>query len=462
MNKIRECIRKVFWLYVVMFACLIVSIIAILLNANQLSSPYNPRIKKEDPLIMQGDLRDYNNKLLVQTIKENNSYNRDYIYNQQFAHILGYSDKGRTGISARYKLELSTLRFETFQRLKKVIRGTDLRGNNLILTLNQEIQKNVYDLLGTKKGAIIVTEPSTGKILAMVSYPNFNPNTISIDWDKLNNDKENSPMLNRATQGVYTPGSVFKIVTAAAFIENIDNWQDFTYECLGEATFGDKKIHCYNSTKHGVVNLKQAFAHSCNTAFAELGTILGADVLRKTAERLGFNNSIDYPMDYKQSTFLLTENSSKSELVQTAIGQGKTSTTPLEMIRIVSAIANAGMLMKPYVVDHIEDNSNNTIKKYFPKKELQLFSNEVSNELVNMMIEVVEIGTATSAKINNLKIAGKTGTAEVDNKNPHSWFVGFAPAQNPQIAIVVLLENHGNNNQNATTLAKKVIENILQ
>lgn len=457
----RKSIKKVFWLYVVMFACLIFSIMFILFNSTQKTNSHNPRIKKDDPMIISGDIRDYNGNVLVETIKENDIYKRNYVYNKEFAHIIGYSAIGKTGIESKYHFELNKVKFEIFERIKQILYKTDLKGNNIILTLDKDIQHKAYELLGNKKGSIIAMEPSTGKILAMVSYPNFNPNTIENDWDKLNTDVENSPLLNRATQGLYAPGSVFKIVTVAATIENMPDWQNFSYECLGEANFGDKRIRCYNTKNHGIINLQEAFMLSCNTTFATLGEILGSDVLKKTSERLDFNKSIKYPLDYNQSTFSLVNGASQTELVQTSIGQGKTLTTPLQMARIVSAVANGGILMQPYIVDHIEDNNGVILKKYMPKKEKQFFSHESNDELVKMMVSVVDNGTATSAKIKDITVAGKTGTAEVDGKLPHSWFVGFAPAENPKISVVVLLENSGEGATNATPIAKELIKTVL-
>lgn len=461
LNKIRKCIRRVFWMYVVMFTCLILSIAFVMLDSSKIKSSFNPRIKKDDPMVMRGEIRDRNGNILAQTVKQDGKFKREYNFDRQFAHIVGYNDMGKSGIELKYNFELNKVKFEIFERIKQIFYNTDLKGNNLILTLDQKVQNKAYELLNKKKGAIVAVEPSTGKIIAMVSYPNFNPNTISENWESLNSDSENSPLINRATQGLYAPGSVFKIVTASAAIENLDNWQNFTNECVGEKMFGDKNIRCYNSKKHGNVNLIEAFAVSCNTSFAMLGTELGADILKIKSEKFGFNNSIKYPLDYSQSKFSLTANSSISELVQTAIGQGKTVTTPLQMERIVSAVANGGILMQPYVVDHIKDNSGRVIQKNIPKKETQMFAPDVANELVNMMIEVVNSGTGKAARIENVVVAGKTGTAEVDGKNPHSWFVGFAPAQSPKIAVTVVLENSGEGGLSAAPIAREIINTAL-
>lgn len=461
MNKIRKSIRRVFWLYALMFTCLIFALVYILAEPQQIASSYNPRIRTGDPMVIRGQIKDRNGNILAQTVKTDNGFIREYPYNNEFAHIVGYSDVGKMGIELRYNFELEKVRFEILERIKQIIYKTDLNANNLVLTLDEDIQKKSYELLGNRKGTIISIEPSTGKIISMVSYPNFNPNTIKADWESLNNDTENSPLLNRATQGSYPPGSVFKIVTAAAVIENNEDWQNYQNECLGEIDFSDKKIRCFNSKKHGIVDLKSAFAVSCNTTFALLGKSLGANNLKKISERVGFNTSIYYPMDYKGSTFSLNMKSSESELVQTAIGQGKTLTTPLEMLRIVSAIANDGMLMKPYLVDYIEDSKGNTVKKYMPSKEKQLFSNSVANTISDMMVEVVNSGTAITVQIDNIKVAGKTGTAEVDNEIPHSWFVGFAPYESPKAAVVVILENSGEGGLKATPIARDVLKAIL-
>lgn len=485
----RKSIKKIFWLYVVMFSCLIFSIMFILLNSEQKTNSHNPRIRKDNPMIMNGEIRDCNGNTLVETVKENGINKRNYIYNKEFAHIIGYSAMGKTGIESKYHFELTKVRFETFERIKQILYKTDLKANNIILTLDKDIQHKAYELLDNKKGAIIVIEPSTGKILAMVSYPNFNPNTIENDWDNLNIDVENSPLLNRATQGLYAPGSVFKVVTAATAIENIPDWQNFTHECLGEKDFGDKKIKCYNLEKHGIINLQEAFMLSCNTAFATLAQTLGSEALKKMSEHLGFNKAIKYPLEYNKSTFTLIEEASnlteeayKAELVQAAIGQGKTLTTPLQMARIISAVANKGILMQPYILDHIEDSSGVILKKYMPKKESKFFSNELNDELIKMMVSGVDNGISTLAKINdisieeistqetkdiliqeikNISIVGNTGITEIQGKLPHSWFVGFAPIEKAKVSVVVILENLEDGSSNATSIAAELIKAVI-
>jgi len=448
-------------MYVVMFLCLVVSLFFTSADKTQIASSYNPRIRKDDLSVMRGEIRDCNGNVLAKTVKDKNIFKRQYTFDREFAHVIGYSNMGKSGVELKYNFELGTVRFELIERIKQFFYNTDLKGNNITLTLNQNIQKTAYDLLGTKKGAIIAVEPSTGKILAMVSYPDFNSNKIIEDWKNLNADIENSPLLNRVSQGLYPPGSTFKIITAATAIENIENWQNFSNECLGEQEFGDKIIKCYNSKRHGIVDLKQAFAVSCNVTFSQLGSMLGADKLTLVSERLGFNKDVNFPLEYNKSTFSLSNKATQSEIVQTSIGQGKTLATPFEMVRIVSAIANGGILMQPYILDHIEDTKGNILKKYMPEKESQLFSYEVSKQLVDMMIEVVDNGTAKSAKIDNILVAGKTGTAEIDNKNPHSWFVGFAPADKPVVAVAVIIENSGEGSMIATPIAKKIIQEVI-
>lgn len=448
-------------MYVVMFACLVASVAYISLDTKTMTNAYNPRTKKSNTSVIRGKIMDYNGNILVESMGKEENHTRDYLYGKEFCHIIGYSGLGNTGVEAQYNFELTKVQFEIIERFKNLIFGSKVEGNSIALTLDKDIQTTAYELLGKRKGSIVVIEPSTGKILAMVSYPNFNPNTINEHWDALKADQENSPLLNRAIQGLYPPGSIYKIVTAAAAMENIANWNELSFDCVGEQNFLDKKIRCYDNTKHGVVNIQQAFAQSCNTTFAQLGKDLGATALKSISERVGFNNTIDFPLEYNKSTFALNEGSTQSELVETAIGQGKTLTTPLQMARITAAVANGGILMKPYLLDHIEDSKGTTLKKFMPEKQAQLFSPEVAQQLVEMMVEVVNTGTGTPAKIKNVEVAGKTGTAEVAGGNPHAWFVGFAPAQNPKVAVVVLLEGGGGGGANASPIAKKIMQAVL-
>lgn len=316
----------------------------------------------------------------------------------------------------------------------------------MITTLDVDLQQTASDAIGKHRGAVIVMEPDTGKILTMVSQPNFNANLVDERWAELiSPDNTKAQLVNRATQGLYPPGSTFKMLTVLEYMkENPNTWQDYVYNCNGSYQNGDYTIKCYHGTAHGAQNLIQAFANSCNGAFAEIGMQINSEKFRALANQMLFNSELPYTLPYNQSTFSLDGSSDDWEKLQTAIGQGKTQITPLHNLMIVSAIANGGTLMKPYMIDHVENVGGQTVKKFLPSAYGTLMSANDAQFLTHLMSQVVEIGTGSAMRGASYTVAGKTGSAEFEaGKETHSWFVGFAPADKPKVAICVLAEESG-------------------
>lgn len=245
----------------------------------------------------------------------------------------------------------------------------------MVTTLDSTLQETAYQALGNYDGAVVVMEPSTGKVLAMVSKPDFDPNTIAADWDSIiSEDNNNSVLLNRATQGLYPPGSTFKIITTLEYIRENPDYENYSYSCNGSITENDFTIHCYNNAVHGTQDLKQSFANSCNSSYANIGLSLDTDSLSDLCSDLMFDKTLPGNFETSKSQFKLTDESQESMKMQTAIGQGETLVTPLHMLLITSAIANDGILMKPYVVDHTENENGIEVKKYEPAASKQLLS----------------------------------------------------------------------------------------
>lgn len=463
MNNMRQSIKRIFWLYVTLFICVILFLLKIVLldSARMITNSYNPRLNFLQDQMIRGEIRDHTGKVLALTEKKKGKWVRTYPFGRDFAHIVGYVQKGKTGIEAYSNFALLDLSYGTLQRIQQALFQKDLQGSHVILTVDAEIQKFVRGKLGKRKGAVIVMEPSTGKILSIVSYPDFNPNEIEKKWEQLKLDKENSPLLNRATQGMYPPGSVFKIITAAAEMESNPQWESFSYACKGEDVFDGNAIRCFNSKVHGNIDLKKAFAVSCNTGFAQIGVKVGPEQLKIAAEKLYFNKPLPYPLEYRSSRFVIDKNSTTNEVVETAIGQGKTMVSPLHMALITSAIANGGVLMKPYIVDHMIDVRGNIKEKQLPQKQEDLFTLPMAQNLSQMMRSVVKEGTGTQAGLKKFAVAGKTGTAENPRGEAHAWFVGFAPADKPEVVVVVVLENAGSGGSKAGPLAREIFQKIL-
>lgn len=483
----KPAIRRIFWLYSILFLLLMIYLfkLSIIDSKDYITNSYNPRLTQKAEDVRRGSILDSKGTVIAESVPNNEGgYTRVYNYPIAFSHLVGYTTKGMSGIESKYNFSLETVNSELWQRLSNLFTENDIQANSVSLTVDAQLQQYAYEQLGSSKGAVVAMEPSTGKILAMVSYPNFNSNTIDEDWSNLNTDEDNSPLLNRASQGLYPPGSVFKIVTAVSALTNDPNNIDFHMNCTGEKVFGNNKIRCYNSTAHGDESMTKAFAKSCNTYFATIGTMIGTDSLINTANEMGFNSSLSYNLESSQSSFALTLDATESQIIETSIGQGKTLVTPLHMAMLTSAIANNGIMMKPYVVDHIETYSGAHKQRTLPKMLSQITTPNIAEQIRTMMEEVVISGTATDAgfyidntvsgsavtsdsSINSsskytgsIKVAGKTGTAETPTGNDHAWFVAFAPADDPQIAVAVVLENAGKGSK-AIPIARNIMKKYL-
>ncbi len=462
MNNMKRSIRRIFWLLVLCFFLLLGYIgKLVLVDRTTISTnSYNTRLRYVDHTIRRGDIVDIDGEVLATSVLQGDgTYAREYPRARMAAHITGYSSVGKTGVEAAENFQLLTLHNEFLQRIAAITTGKELVGNSVVVTVDMDIQTTAGNLLGNAKGAIVVMEPSTGRVLALQAYPDFDPNTVAANWETLKED-EKSPLVNRATQGLYPPGSTFKLISALAVMENAPNWQTRTYECTGEAEFENKVIHCYNNKAHGTVDLKQALTVSCNCYFAQTATELGAAKLKQIMERAGMEMPAGFDLAYSRNKIGLEAGSTESELVETAIGQGKTAVTPLYMAMLASAIANEGIMMEPYIVDHIQYSSGEAGKQTVPKKLTEIRTAEEAAVLRDMMVSVVENGTGSAAGVKGVTVAGKTGTAENATGKDHSWFVGFAPAEDPKIAVAVVIEN-SNAYGSATPIAGKVIQEAL-
>lgn len=463
MNQLRKDIKKIFWLYAAMFLSLIIYLIKFLVfdSPSVIINAYNPRLGALEKNIVRGEIRDSKGIVLARTKKNGDTWIREYPKGRDFAHVVGFVQKGKTGIEAYSNFKLLEVSNKMMQTVDRMFSGDNFQGNHVILTMDAELQHTARDLLNGRKGAIVVMEPSTGKILAMVSYPDFDPNQLNQNWEQLNKDEENSPLINRAAQGLYPPGSIFKMITSAAVLEKNEDWKDFHYNCTGEEIFDENLIRCFNSKAHGEVDLESAFYLSCNTGFATLGIDVGGEQLGRISERLLFNRNLPYELEYSKSQFRITKDSKDREIVETAIGQGKTLVSPLHMAMITSAIANGGILMQPYIIDHVETNYGSIKDKKIPQSYGILFEPEIASQLSKMMTDVVNKGTGTQAKISNVSVSGKTGTAQNASGKDHAWFVGFAPTEKPKAVVAVIIENGGSGGQVAGPIARQLFQKVL-
>lgn len=427
-----------------------------------INNSYNSRLDSFANRVIRGEIKSSDGRVLARTeVASDGTETRVYPFDSLFAHVVGYSSKGKTGLEALANFYLLTSHVNLLEQVVGELSSVKSQGDQVITTLDVDLQKTAFDALGDRNGAIVVLEPDTGKILAMVSKPDYNPNTLSQDWDSLiAEDNTSGQLLNRASQGLYPPGSTFKIVTMLEYMkERPEDYRNASFDCNGRSQFGDYTIKCYHENAHGHQDLKQAFANSCNGAFANLGLGLDISGLKTTTEQLLFNSQLPFPMAYSQSVYTMEDGADTWEILQTSIGQGQTQITPLHNAMITAAIANGGILMKPYLIDRVENVGGDLIKKFKPQAVGSLMTAAQSAALTEFMRGVVTDGTGSALKTDAYTAAGKTGSAEFDKeKETHSWFVGFAPAEQPQVAVSIIVEEGGAGGKTAAPIARALFD----
>ncbi|MEU0582315.1 penicillin-binding protein 2 [Streptomyces sp. NPDC006132] len=367
-----------------------------------------------------------------------------------------------------------------FRNTLDMLTGKKKEGGNVVTTLNADAQKAAYNGLKKQggKGAVVALEPSTGKILALASYPSYDPSSIAGNseedakaWKKL--DKKNNPddpMLNRALRETYPPGSTFKVVTAAAALEDglypdpdakTDSPDPWVMEGTTTKLPNEGNIPCKNAT------LRVALQYSCNTVFGKIGSDLGNDKMLDMAKKFGFTEEQFTPVRSSASVF--SDDMNPSQTALSSIGQFNTAATPLQMAMVASAVANNGTLMKPYMVDELQAPNVDTIEKTEPEELSQPLSAKNAQLLQSMMETVVDKGTGSNAKIPGVKVGGKTGTAQhgVDNsENPYAWFISYAKGADGTapvaVAVVVEDDNAVRDDISGGGLAAPIARNVME
>lgn len=424
-----------------------------------INSPYNVRLDSMADRVVRGEILDNEGNILAKTeVADDGTETRVYPYGKMFAHVVGYDTKGKSGLESVENFNLLTSNANFMEQFINELKEEKNIGDNVITTLDLTLQKAAYEALGDYKGAVVITEVTTGKILAMVSKPDFDPNTVSVKWSELSNSSE-SVLLNRATQGAYAPGSIFKLVTTLEFIRENKGYDNYSYTCEGEIEYEGTTIHCAKNREHGTEDLMMSLANSCNTSYSNIGLTLDISSFQKTAKNLLFNSKLPSVLPYSKSKFQLEKGDASYEIMMTAIGQGETQVSPYHMCLIASAIGNGGILMEPYLVDQIVSYTGASVEKNMPKKYAELMTSEEAAILKEYMKAVVDSGTASSLKSDKYTVAGKTGTAEYssDKEKAHSWFMGFTNLDNPELAISVVVESADNSGMSAVSVVKKIL-----
>lgn len=454
-------VRKLSIVVATLFASLLVSstLIQYVFAAEINARPDNRRTLLSTYARERGEIL-VGQKPVARSTPSDDEYKFQRVYDdaELYAHVTGYySFYGANG-----GLEQSENPFLSgssdklfYRRVSDLFTGRRATGATIETTLDPAVQQAAVDALEGIRGAAVALDPKTGAVLAMVSRPSFDPNLlaghdlgkVSENYDALNKDASR-PLLNRAIGGdLYPPGSVFKVVTAAAALSSGRYTEDS--ELDGPAEFDlpqtDNTLPNAFDGACGAgdkVSFTRALAISCNTAFASVGLDLGADALREQAAKFGFGDSISVPMRVTPSS--VPAELDPPQLAYASIGQYDVRVTPLQMAMVAAGVGNDGVVMEPYLVQSVIGSDLSVIEQTDPTELSQAVTPEVAAQLQRMMVSVVDDGSGERAAIDGVSVAGKTGTAEHgDDRKAHAWFISFAPADDPQIAVAVIAEDGG-------------------
>lgn len=419
---------------------------------------------------------------------------RTYPQSELTAHVVGYIGEvnqdwfsshpeldystgdiaGRTGIEQAFEEQLRGQPGYTLvvpgEEERVLLEKAPVRGDDIYLSLDITVQRAAWEALGDREGAFIVIDPGTGDLLALVNRPSFDPNRFSLgittrEWEELRNDPR-QPMFNRALQGLYPPGSVFKVVTAAAALNSGIVSSDTEFTDSGTYRVRGNLVRNYRDEVFQEHLFADAVTHSINTTFAKIGIKLGADRLREYALRFGLEEEEEFPLPVKTSK--LGSLDSPVNLAWTAVGQARVVVTPLQMAEVIATIAGGGELKQPQLIyKRLTYNAGGEVvaEEYTePEVKRKVIRSEKAEELTRLLIKVVEEGTGKQARIPGFKLAGKTGTAEIasDTEVTHAWFIGFTPASDPAFAFAIFLEEGGVGGEAAAPVARTFLKEIFE
>lgn len=427
-----------------------------------INNPYNARLEAFENRVIRGSILASDGQLLAYTkVGEDQTEKRIYPFGCTFSHVLGYSEYGRTGLEKIGNFQLLTSNAYFAEKFINELKEQKNIGDSLITTLDVKLQTAAHDALGTQKGAVVVIEPSTGNVRALVSKPDYDPGEIASEWEELSTS-EDSVLLNRAMQGLYPPGSTFKTITLLEYLrEHQMQDTDYSFVCEGKVSVGNSSISCYHGSRHGELDLRGAYAKSCNSAFADMGRNLDVSSFEALTKQLLFDSELPIAFPYSKSSYRLKESDSEAIRMMTAIGQGDTLVTPMHMAMLMSAIANDGVLMTPRFLDRTENYTGTVVVEEYPVVPYgNLMTAQEAEILQEYMRAVVEEGTAKALQSDLYTAAGKTGTAEYSsNKNKsHAWFTGYVTGDKPTLAVCVIVEGAGSGSEYAVPVARKIFD----
>lgn len=478
-------LRRLSFVILAMFLSLFVATSWIqVIDADTLAeNPANTRTRLDSYQIQRGSII-VDGTAIASSVPSDDRYQfqRQYTDAAMWAAVTGYFNPAldsRTGIEKALNSDLSgTGSNAFFGEIERILSGQPQQGLSVELTMNAAAQRAAYEALEGLQGAVVAIEPATGRILAMVSTPGFDTNTlashdvaaVNAEHDRLSDDPTN-PLYNRAIAGgLNPPGSTFKVVVAAAALASGEYTLESTLPNPARYTLPGTSTVISNAWggtcgEGETATIAEALKRSCNIPMAELAAELGDKAIRETAEKFGFNAELQIPLDVTPSSYPSGLDDAQTAL--TGFGQGKVTATPLQMAMVSAGIANGGTVMKPRMVDAVIGDDFAVHEQFTDEAFNQVLDADDAAALSAVLVEGVSSGAATGARIDGVDVAGKTGTAQNGSK-PHTlWFTGFAPAENPKVAVAVVVEDGGGKGQSgsgngiAAPIAKKVIEAVL-
>ncbi|MFH1454292.1 MAG: penicillin-binding transpeptidase domain-containing protein [Armatimonadota bacterium] len=467
MNNIDKNIKKLYKLFGIIFVILILYLAYIQFFASgklhNLAS--DPRLKEN--IARRGDIYSANMKTLAfsrQDADNPDEWERFYPYSYAIAQLVGYDNLiyGKSGLEKYLNSYLLfDSRVDSLFKLKRFLKEEAWSGFDCILTIDEKVQLKAYELINGKKGAVVAINPKTGEVLALASSPGFNPNKLNSEWQYLIEDKS-APLIDRCTESVYPPGSTFKVFTLSAALDSASIDETYSINCPGYYKVGKYTLHEAHDAAHGRLNYSETLIYSCNIAFADIALTIGPDLFIKYAKRFGITKKVPLEVPVERAHISRKDTFYSGVLAQSGFGQGEIVITPLQMAMVVSAVANEGKIMKPYLLKEVIDKNFN---KIFVNKSRILYNpidKNTAETVKNIMVDAVNKGTGTRAKIQGVSVAGKTGTAENPGGIEHAWFIGFAPAEDPEVLVCVIVENGGYGGVTAAPIARRVLETALR
>jgi peptidoglycan glycosyltransferase len=435
-------------------------------------NPANRRALLEQARIKRGVIKAADGTVLARSVKRSDgTFTRRYPQGELLSHAVGYSfiRFGQAGLERARNAALTGER-DDITSIVDELQGKRQEGDDVITTLDTRAQRVAIDALGGQKGAVVAMDPKSGAVKVMASVPQYDPNDIPDIFGRLNQDPD-APLLNRTTQGQYPPGSTFKVVTAVAGIDSGKFSPDSVLNGDSPKTISGASLSNDGGESFGDINLTQALTNSVNTVWAQVAEGVGKPTLAKYMERFGFyaRPPLDYPAGQRYVSGVFTQRgltpvtSGLVDVGRVGIGQGGLLGTPLQMAMVASAVANGGTLVKPHMTDRVVDPDGRVTDDIGTTKYHRVMSGSTATKLTQMMSQVVKEGTGTAAALSGIEVAGKTGTAEVENGATNQvWFIGFAPVGDPKVAVAVTVErSDGFGGTVAAPIAKQVMETLL-